>query len=92
MAIDLTGTDDESEDQAGHHPDPDQHSMPETADRAPDSEPVTPTASPAAGGFSNEDWQWNSHLRGRPDWSELADVIKVFTLQRAAATGSSGQE
>ena len=52
MAIDLTGADDEREDQAGHHPDPDQHSMPETADRAPDSEPATPTALPAAGGFS----------------------------------------
>ena len=28
---------------------------------------------------------WNSHLRGRPDWSELTDVIKFFILQRAAA-------
>jgi hypothetical protein len=37
-------------------------------------------------------WVWNSHLRGRPYWSELTDVIKVFILQRAAATGSSGQE
>jgi hypothetical protein len=35
---------------------------------------------------------WKSHLRGRPDWSELTDVIKFFILQRAAATGSSGQE
>ena len=67
MAIDLTGTDDESEDQAGHHPDPDQHSMPETADRAPDSEPVTPTASPAAGGFSNEDWQGELE-QSLPEW------------------------
>ena len=37
-------------------------------------------------------WVWNSHLRGRPSWSELTDVIKFFILQRAAATGSSGQE
>ena len=28
---------------------------------------------------------WNSHLRGRPGWSELTDVIKIFILQRAAA-------
>ena len=54
MAIGLTGTDDESEDQAGHHPDPDQHSTTETAVRAPDSEPVTPTASPAGGGDSQK--------------------------------------
>ena len=27
---------------------------------------------------------WNSHLRGRPRWSELTDVIKFVILQRAA--------
>ena len=27
---------------------------------------------------------WNSHLRGRPSWFELTDVITKFILQRAA--------
>ena len=30
-------------------------------------------------------WCGTSHLRGRPRWSELADVIECFILQRAAA-------
>ena len=66
-SIDLTETDDDSEDQAGHDPDLDQHSLPETADSAPHSGPVTPTASLAAGGFSNEDWQ-GKLVQSPPEW------------------------
>ena len=67
MAIDLTETDDDSEDQAGYKPDLDQHSLPETADSAPGSGPVTPAASLAAGGFSNEDWQGGLE-QSPPEW------------------------
>ena len=55
MAIDLT--DDDSEAQAGYKPDLDQHILHEITDSATDSGTVTPTASLAPGGFTNEDWQ-----------------------------------